>query len=198
MDSNARECGSRGSAKPTSGDAESSRATGHTLPAGLTCGSGGAMGMNLLISSAADSPVKTSPSPDDAPGFTRVHAPRCSSSSLASPTLFDRDGSSSRMFPDSFPLAVAAILPSFSRRWPKSGMAWRGECSTLDTSESPSAAVECSLSAILEPTAPSRFYLSSKAARGILRRALKRGKTLPMHLRDALQTIAMNQEPQHS
>jgi hypothetical protein len=69
-------------------------------------------------------------------------------------------------------------------------MAFAGECWTLDTSESPSDAVECSLSGILEPEVPPRFYLSSKAARGILRRAVRREKTLPDHLRAALETVA--------
>jgi hypothetical protein len=37
---------------------------------------------------------------------------------------------------------------------------------------------------------PQRFYLSQKACAGILRRAEKRGKELPLMLRDALQAVA--------
>jgi hypothetical protein len=132
--------------------------------------------------------VKTSPSPDDGQDSLASDRPS-SSSSHESLTLFGQPGSSLRMFPDYFPPTVDGISPSFTRRWPSSGMGWPGESWTLDTSECPNVAVESSLSDILEPEVPSRFYLSSKAARGILRRAEKRGKTLPMHLRTALETV---------
>ncbi len=143
-----------------------------------------------LILSQVGSPAKTSPSPGSVPAYSRGNARRSSSSSRGSSGLFDLDGSSLRMYPDSFPRTVAEISPSFSRRWPTSGMAWPGACWTLDTSESPNDAAECSLSDILEPSVPSRFYLSSKAAAGILRRAERRGKTLPEHLSAALSAVA--------
>ncbi len=69
-------------------------------------------------------------------------------------------------------------------------MAFRGELWTLDTSESPSDAVECSLSQVLNPTAPQRFSLSAKAASGILRRAGRKGKVLPQALEEALTLVA--------
>ena len=47
-----------------------------------------------------------------------------------------------------------------------------------------------SLSDILIQNAPRRFYLSPKAARGILRRAAKRGRTLPTALMHALTELA--------
>lgn len=66
-----------------------------------------------------------------------------------------------------------------------------GGCLTLNTAEFPSAAVACSLSDILETGAvPPRYYLSATACRGILRRAEKRGKTLPIKLRLALEQVA--------
>ena len=71
-------------------------------------------------------------------------------------------------------------------------MAFRGELWTLDTSESPSDAVECSLSQVLNPTAPQRFSLSAKAASGILRRAGRRGKVLPAALQTALESLAQS------
>jgi len=64
-----------------------------------------------------------------------------------------------------------------------------GESSTLNTSESLSAAVECSLSEILQVDAPEKYSLSAKACNGILRRAEKRGKVLPPMLRDALMEV---------
>jgi hypothetical protein len=57
-------------------------------------------------------------------------------------------------------------------------------------SEWPNDAAVCSLSQVLEPTAPQRFFLSAKACAGILRRAEKRGKALPEALRLALATVA--------
>jgi len=61
-------------------------------------------------------------------------------------------------------------------------------------SESPSDGAECSssLSSILQSPndVPTRYYLSAKAAAGILRRANRRGKTLPEQLQRALEAIA--------
>ena len=49
----------------------------------------------------------------------------------------------------------------------------------------------CSLSDILETgDVPQRYYLTARACAGILRRAEKRGKTLPVALQAALQAVA--------
>ena len=45
---------------------------------------------------------------------------------------------------------------------------------------------ECTLSAILEQNVPEKYYLSKRACAGIIRRAERRGKTLPDMLKDAL------------
>lgn len=58
------------------------------------------------------------------------------------------------------------------------------------SSEFPSAAVESSLSAILERRVPPKFYLSAKACSGILRRAARRGRELPALLKEALERVA--------
>jgi hypothetical protein len=62
------------------------------------------------------------------------------------------------------------------------------------SSESPNDDGEysCSLASILESPSEvdSRYYLSPKAAAGILRRASARGKTLPEPLRRALEELA--------
>ena len=79
---------------------------------------------------------------------------------------------------------------TYSGAWPSSGTASRGACWTLDTSESPSGAVECSLSDILEESPDRRFALSARAARGILRRASVRGRALPPELEAALRSLA--------
>ena len=50
----------------------------------------------------------------------------------------------------------------------------------------------CSLYSVLEPleSIPAKYYLSGKAAAGILRRAEKRGKKLPELLARALRQVA--------
>lgn len=53
--------------------------------------------------------------------------------------------------------------------------------------ESPSVAVESTLSQILEDNVPEKYYLSQKACEGILRRAERRGKKLPDVLKTALE-----------
>ncbi len=67
---------------------------------------------------------------------------------------------------------------------------------TLDTSAWPSEGVECSLSAVLETQpVPQRYFLSPRAASGILRRVEKRGKTLPAPLAAALESVAGPRTP---
>ena len=62
---------------------------------------------------------------------------------------------------------------------------------TPNISEWPNDADVCSLSQVLETTSiPPRFFLSSTACAGILRRAEKRGKQLPPPLMHALKAVA--------
>lgn len=139
-------------------------------------------------SGQAGSPAKTSAS--------RESEQDSQASDLASPspslTLWSSDdlgGSCWRTSLGSSAPTTGLTSESFSAKWSNSGMAWRGELWTRDTSESPNDAVECSLSAVLEATAPARFSLSARAASGILRRASRRGKVLPQALEKALQEI---------
>ncbi len=76
----------------------------------------------------------------------------------------------------------------------------RGDSSMPNISEFPNAAAVCSLSRVLETgQIPSRFFLSSTACAGILRRAEKRGRTLPKQLREALERVAqMTPEPKET
>jgi hypothetical protein len=63
---------------------------------------------------------------------------------------------------------------------------------TPNISEWPNDAVVCSLSQVLEQTSiPQRFFLSSMACAGILRRAEKRGKKLPSALHEALHSVSI-------
>lgn len=140
--------------------------------------------------------AKTSASPDAEPG-SPVSGPGCSSSSPESLSLFDPAGFSSRTYPVSSLRTAVGISESCLERWPTSGTAWRGGFSTHVSSECRSADGECSssepsLTEILEPpqNVPAKYSLSARAARGILRRAEKRGRTLPSHLSAALEAVA--------
>lgn len=66
-----------------------------------------------------------------------------------------------------------------------------GGCLTLSISEWPSDAAVCSLSEVLQPDVPRKYYLSPRACSGILRRAEKRGKELPPMLRQVLEAVAL-------
>ena len=147
----------------------------------------------VLISSAEDSHAKTCQSQENERGLP-VNAQDCSSTQHESQTLFSgtEDGSSLRTYPDSFPAMEDLTSGSYSRRWPTSGFTTSpGELWTVDTSECPNGGGEySSLPDVLEATVPERFYLSQKAAAGILRRAEKRGKELPRPLESALRALS--------
>lgn len=68
---------------------------------------------------------------------------------------------------------------------------------TLNTGVSPSVERGYTLSSIFEDKVPGRYYLSPKAAAGILRRNAKRGKPLPPTLEKALKKAvqAGSEEP---
>lgn len=82
----------------------------------------------------------------------------------------------------------------FSKSWQTAGIALRGEFLTLSTSEYHSDAGACtsSLAEVLEPMSERLrpYCLSATAARGILRRAERRGKVLPARLAEALAAVA--------
>jgi hypothetical protein len=150
-----------------------------------------------LISSQAVSPAKTSPSPAVVPDSTESGQDSSSSSPGSQGSLSDLEGGSSlRTYPDSFPplpeIERVETLQSYSRRWPTSGFTTSpGECWTADTSECPSGGgVSTSLADVLLDEVPARFFLSPRAAAGILRRAEKRGRALPPALAGALQALA--------
>jgi len=85
-------------------------------------------------------------------------------------------------------LRVAGVIPAFVSGPSEPA---RGGFLTLNTQEFHSAAVASSLSEILETgPAPSKYYLSPRACQGILRRAKRRGKSLPPSLQAALEQVA--------
>lgn len=159
----------------------------------MTCAKLDATRARLSTSSAAGFPVKTSPSRDAAQD-SRASDPDSSTSSRESQTsLFaQEDGSWSKMSPVCSVPKAGEISLSFSRRWPTSGfLTSPTELWTLDSSEFPSGGGVCSsLRDVLVGDVPPRFYLSQRAAAGILRRAAKRGRELPVKLHQALQHLA--------
>ena len=136
-------------------------------------------------------------------------------------TIFDAmmtpHGSSGRTYPACSAPATTPSAPSW-RDWqaamPPSStqgagqtLVWlldpaassHGACWMPNTSEWPNAADVslCSLADVLhraeDGLLPTRFFLSPKAAAGILRRSERRGKALPETLQAALESVARNQ-----
>lgn len=104
-------------------------------------------------------------------------------------------GYSSRMFPDFTLLGKDWISGLFSVGWATSGMVYRGEVWMLNISDSPNDASVCLLSDVLESHVHPKYFLSARAAEGILRRCKKRDVILPKRLRDALTTTADSKRP---
>lgn len=108
---------------------------------------------------------------------------------------FDPLGLCSKMFPDfSVRTRGETLGRSSAFSWSNAVMGFQGVCSTANFSESPSVVAVCSLSDILESHVPQRFFLSPRAAQGILRRAEKRGRMLPPRLRLALEALSSEAE----
>lgn len=141
---------------------------------------------------AEASPVKICPLPDAGRDWLESEA-GYGLSSIEFLQKCARNGWLSKMSPAFYPATEGETLPLSFAGWSNSGMASPGGYLTLSTSEWPSAAAVCSLSDILEMDVPQKYYLSARAARGILRRAEKRGKELPPMLLEALRHLAEEQ-----
>ena len=130
-------------------------------------------------------------SPDSDKGLMIPEADSCSDF-LKLLNATNLNGLSGKTCPVSCRATEDGILEPCSGGWKNSGTGGPLGSWTLGFSESPRDGVECLLSDVLEASdVPDRFYLSPKACSGILRRAAKRGKTLPamlaMALRDQVQ-----------
>ena len=86
------------------------------------------------------------------------------------------------------------LVPS-SGRWLNSGIASDGVCLTHNTLESPKDEEESFLLDVLQDSRSisDKYCLSQRAAEGILRRAKRRGKTLPETLETALRSLISNE-----
>lgn len=147
-----------------------------------------------LTSSAEDSRVKTCRWLEGVRAWMERGAD-CGTSSIVSLLRCAPGGASSKTFPAFCPATEDEILPSSFEGWKNWGICVSGGYLIRNTSESPNAAVVCSLSDTLEPEVDSRYYLSPKACRGIIRRAEKRGKLLPPSLGAALEHRARQEPP---
>lgn len=97
--------------------------------------------------------------------------------------------SSVRKLPLFLSLNTDGQQPDASLMWEENG-ALRGEFSMPSFGECPSVESASHLSAILEASPPPKYSLSAKACLGILRRAERRGKPLPLILKLALEAQA--------
>lgn len=120
---------------------------------------------------------------------------------LASLSVTNLDGYFGKTSPEFSTATEEGILVPSSGRWKTWGISTPTGCWTLNGSEhnafrtqSPSDDAVSSLSDILETTTvPQKYFLSKKAADGILRRAAARGRDLPPLLRRALEAVATDQ-----
>ena len=101
-------------------------------------------------------------------------------------------GSFGRTSPVSCRREKGGTLAPSSGHWKNSGMGGPTERWTLSTTVWHSGASVCSLSDVLEErgSVPQRYYLTPRACAGILRRAERRGRRLPVPLLAALQAVA--------
>lgn len=104
--------------------------------------------------------------------------------------ILNRDSLSSKTCPVYYPATPDRTSMLSLKGWKSSGIAAHGERWTLSTSTWPNAASVCSLSEVLETEVARKYFLSPKACAGILRRAERRGKELPPHLKAALVAVA--------
>jgi len=147
-------------------------------------------GEALQMLCAEGSPVRISPSLGDELASTE-RAAGSSGTSLIWPVDLIRDGSCWRTCQDSLLTMLGVASDPCSLDWTNSGTWARGRLWMRAGSESRSdAAGSSSLRAVLELETPERFSLSAKAASGILRRAERRGRTLPEPLAVALRSLA--------
>jgi hypothetical protein len=80
--------------------------------------------------------------------------------------------------------------PSFEL-WPSSGILSAGVCLTAKTSESPNLGKESTLWGVIETgEVQAKYFLRPNAAKGMLRRSKKMGRSLFPPLRESLEKLA--------
>ena len=148
--------------------------------------------LNLLTYCSSEVLAKTCPSPGNAPDLRESEAgflPRpCESLTRWMHRLESAFG---KTYAAHCPATKEQISPPSSRKWGSGGVGSLTEFLTFNGSECHNDAAASSLSDILEAgEVPQKYFLSAKACAGILRRAEKRGKALPVQLEEALTAVA--------
>ena len=141
----------------------------------------------MLTLFAEDSPAKTLVSQEK--GLASLaHEVDYSSTLCVSQRIPKLKLSSWRMCLDFYQATKVATLESSSLHWPSQGIATsNGVCLIRNSSEFPNGAEESLLSQVLEQNPSPKYFLSAKAAQGILRRSVGRGKDLPPELKAVLE-----------
>lgn len=141
-------------------------------------------------SSQVDFLAKTFPLLESEQGW-RDRVVDFSGKSADSLTKQERRLLSSKMCLVYFPQITEEIWPLSLKRWSSAGIASRGGCLMLNTSEFPKEGVESSLSDVLETKGDhlKKYSLSPKAAQGILRRTEKNPQAIPQELKTALENV---------
>lgn len=104
--------------------------------------------------------------------LTKEGVSRCDSGKLW--LRLTRAGSSGKTSPTSYRLTEDGDLPESFNGWGNAGISVHGEYLTLNTSESPNAAVVCSLSEVIDHgDTLGRHYLSIDQMKNMLRRLEK-------------------------
>ena len=85
----------------------------------------------------------------------------------------------SKMFPAFLTAQKVKTLESSSPHWMNSGMVFHGEYWMQNSSEHPNVVVEHTLSQVLEPSAPLKYFLSPEQIQSLIARASDRGTSLP-------------------
>ena len=118
--------------------------------------------MEQLTFWSGELPVKTSPSPEREPDFLESAADWPSTLSTWLVKLH-RAGFFGKTFPDACPRTAGSTSVPLPKRWLTAGIILPTESWTLNISESPRDAVECSLSGILETGDLAQRYFSAVA-----------------------------------
>ena len=142
-------------------------------------------------SSQPDSLVRICPSLESVRAW-RAHVLDCGGTSFDSCRKHKPVGSSERTSLACYPATTGKTSTLSAIRWGNWVMGTPHGFLTLSGSEFPSAVAASSLSDILESPGPHlrKYFLSARAAQGILRRAAKRGRVLPAALMGALESLA--------
>ena len=93
----------------------------------------------------------------------------------------------SKMFPDFLTAQKVRTLKSSSPHWMNSGMVFHGEYWMQNSLEHPSDVEERTLSQVLEPSAPLRYFLNVEQIQSLINRATERGTSLPPAMMKAYQ-----------